>query len=181
MRRLADGLDRAVSLPAHTQQRPPRCRKHTRRSCPSRHGHGPLCFLAQGDDAFASASATACKPWPTSISLRGAPKHNLKDVSVEIPGLLTVMTGVSGSGTYNKSSLPTINLPCLGVHSISYDILPPTVAIKQCKTRGSAKLTVGGILTQAEGPGLAVLPHSPALSATPEGCNLPSLRRGAMM
>jgi len=123
MRRLADGLDRAVSLPAHTQQRPPRRRKHTRRSCPSRHGHGPLRFLAQGDDAFASASATACKPWPTSISLRGAPKHNLKDVSVEIPGSLTVMTGVSGSGTYNKSSLPTINLPCLGVHSISYDIL----------------------------------------------------------
>jgi hypothetical protein len=62
--------------------------------------------------------------------------------------------------------------------------LPPTVAIEQCKTRGlakSAKSTVGGILTQAEGPGLAVLPHSPALSATPEGRKLPSLRRGAMM
>jgi hypothetical protein len=59
--------------------------------------------------------------------------------------------------------------------------LPPTVAIEQCKTRGLAKSTVGGILTQAEGPGLAVLPHSPALSATPEGRKLPSLRRGAMM
>ena len=126
-------------------------------------------FLAQGDDAFASASTAASKPRPTSISLRGAREHNLKDVSLEIPhGSLTVMTGVSGSG---KSSLAfdilfaegqRRFLECVSAYARQFveqlpkpDIdsltgLPPTVAIEQRVTRGSAKSTVATVTEVAQ-------------------------------
>ena len=126
-------------------------------------------FLAQGDDAFASAATTASKPRPTSISLRGAREHNLKDVSLEIPhGSLTVMTGVSGSG---KSSLAfdilfaegqRRFLECVSAYARQFveqlpkpDIdsltgLPPTVAIEQRVTRGSAKSTVATVTEVAQ-------------------------------
>jgi excinuclease ABC subunit A len=126
-------------------------------------------FLAQGDDAFASAATTPSKPRPTSISLRGAREHNLKDVSLEIPhGSLTVMTGVSGSG---KSSLAfdilfaegqRRFLECVSAYARQFveqlpkpDIdsltgLPPTVAIEQRVTRGSAKSTVATVTEVAQ-------------------------------
>ncbi|MEY4272836.1 MAG: excinuclease subunit, partial [Verrucomicrobiota bacterium] len=126
-------------------------------------------FLAQGDDAFAAASTTAAKPRPTAISLRGAREHNLKDVSLEIPhGSLTVMTGVSGSG---KSSLAfdilfaegqRRFLECVSAYARQFveqlpkpDIdsltgLPPTVAIEQRVTRGSAKSTVATVTEVAQ-------------------------------
>jgi excinuclease ABC subunit A len=126
-------------------------------------------FLAGGDDAFAAVSAAPAKPRPTAISLRGAREHNLKDVSLEIPhGSLTVMTGVSGSG---KSSLAfdilfaegqRRFLECVSAYARQFveqlpkpDIdaltgLPPTVAIEQRVTRGSAKSTVATVTEVAQ-------------------------------
>ena len=53
------------------------------------------------------------RPWKDSILIRGARENNLKNVQVKIPlGVLTVVTGVSGSG---KSSLiKKVLYPALG-------------------------------------------------------------------
>ena len=126
-------------------------------------------FLARGDEAFGAAPAAPDRPRPTAISLRGAREHNLKDVSLEIPhGSLTVMTGVSGSG---KSSLAfdilfaegqRRFLECVSAYARQFveqlpkpDIdsltgLPPTVAIEQRVTRGSAKSTVATVTEVAQ-------------------------------
>lgn len=126
-------------------------------------------FLAEGDAAFAAAGTSAGRPRPTTISLRGAREHNLRDVSLEIPhGSLTVMTGVSGSG---KSSLAfdilfaegqRRFLECVSAYARQFveqlpkpDIdsltgLPPTVAIEQRVTRGSAKSTVATVTEVAQ-------------------------------
>ena len=126
-------------------------------------------FLARGDEAFAAPAAAERRSRPTSISLRGAREHNLKDVALEIPhGSLTVMTGVSGSG---KSSLAfdilfaegqRRFLECVSAYARQFveqlpkpDIdaltgLPPTVAIEQRVTRGSAKSTVATVTEVAQ-------------------------------
>ena len=56
---------------------------------------------------------TSSRPWKDSIHIRGARENNLKNVQVKIPlGVLTVVTGVSGSG---KSSLiKKVLYPALG-------------------------------------------------------------------
>jgi excinuclease ABC subunit A len=126
-------------------------------------------FLAQGDDAFAPAAPAADRPRPTAIAVRGAREHNLRDVALEIPhGTLTVMTGVSGSG---KSSLAfdilfaegqRRFLECVSAYARQFveqlpkpDLdaltgLPPTVAIEQRVTRGSAKSTVATVTEVAQ-------------------------------
>ncbi len=126
-------------------------------------------FLAKGDAAFADPEQQPTRPRPTAISLRGAREHNLKNVSLEIPhGSLTVMTGVSGSG---KSSLAfdilfaegqRRFLECVSAYARQFveqlpkpDIdsltgLPPTVAIEQRVTRGSAKSTVATVTEVAQ-------------------------------
>nr|WP_129336512.1 excinuclease ABC subunit UvrA [Cellulomonas endophytica] len=63
-----------------------------------------------------------------SLRVEGARTHNLQDVTVEIPtGVLTVVTGVAGSG---KSSLVRVELPRR---------YPDVVVVDQATTRGSRR------------------------------------------
>ncbi len=100
----------------------------------------------------------------TSISVRGARQHNLKNISVEIPrNKLTVITGLSGSG---KSSLAFDTIYAEGqrryVETLSayarqfldqmerpdvdgIDGLSPSIAIEQKTTSRSPRSTVGTI------------------------------------
>src|SRR5271157_1657336 len=100
----------------------------------------------------------------TSISVRGARQHNLKNINVEIPrNTLTVITGLSGSG---KSSLAFDTIYAEGqrryVETLSayarqfldqmerpdvdsIDGLSPSIAIEQKTTSRSPRSTVGTI------------------------------------
>ena len=100
----------------------------------------------------------------TSITVRGARQHNLKNISVEIPrNTLTVVTGLSGSG---KSSLAFDTIYAEGqrryVETLSayarqfldqmerpdvdsIDGLSPSIAIEQKTTSRSPRSTVGTI------------------------------------
>lgn len=101
---------------------------------------------------------------PSSIEIRGARHHNLKNISVSIPrDQMVVLTGLSGSG---KSTLAfdllfaegqRRYLDCLNTYARQFveqlekpevdaiQGLPPTVAIEQRTTRGGAKSTVATV------------------------------------
>ncbi len=103
------------------------------------------------------------------IRLRGVREHNLKNISLTVPHhALTVFTGVSGSG---KSSLAfdvifaegqRRFMECMSAYARQFveqlprpdaDVLeglPPTVAIEQRITRGSAKSTVATVTEVAQ-------------------------------
>lgn len=132
-------------------------------------------FLAQAlaqnqrGNAGLLANKKTLPPAKHSIRLRGVREHNLKNISLEIPHReLTVFTGVSGSG---KSSLAfdvifaegqRRFMECMSSYARQFveqlprpdadaiDGIPPTVAIEQRVTRGSAKSTVATVTEIAQ-------------------------------
>ncbi len=103
------------------------------------------------------------------VSLRGIREHNLKNVSLDVPlGEFTVVTGLSGSG---KSSLAfdvifaegqRRFMECMNAYARQFveqlprpdadeiEGMPPTVAIEQRVSRGSAKSTVATVTEVAQ-------------------------------
>jgi len=98
---------------------------------------------------------------PTSIAVRHAREHNLKDIDVDIPrDKLTVITGMSGSGKSTLAFDIVFNegqrryLESLNAYARQFvqpasrpDVdaitgIPPTVAIEQRTSRGGRKSTV---------------------------------------
>lgn len=129
---------------------------------------------AADESALACVREDAAPPYSgrgksSQIVLGGVREHNLKNVSLEIPHhALTVFTGVSGSG---KSSLAfdvifaegqRRFMECMSAYARQFveqmprpdvDVLeglPPTVAIEQRITRGSAKSTVATVTEVAQ-------------------------------
>jgi len=132
-------------------------------------------FLAQAlnprrtrDFGLSSSAKPPARAVP-AICLRGVREHNLKNISLKIPHReLTVFTGVSGSG---KSSLAfdvifaegrRRFMECMSAYARQFveqlprpdadsiDGIPPTVAIEQRITRGSAKSTVATVTEVAQ-------------------------------
>jgi excinuclease ABC subunit A len=120
--------------------------------------------VARLREAASSYAARRTEPMPTSIQIRGARHHNLKNISVDIAlNEMTVVTGLSGSGkstlafdllfaegqrryldslnAYARQFVEQLERP--DVDSITG--IPPSVAIEQRITRGGRKSTVATV------------------------------------
>ena len=77
---------------------------------------GTTAMLDAGDHDEAATARKTIADFEQRLRLEGASRHNLKDVTVDVPlGVLTVVTGVSGCG---KSSLITHSLIHAARHAI---------------------------------------------------------------
>ena len=115
----------------------------------------------------------AVRPHTGAMPIRGASQHNLKNVDVDVPlGVLTVVTGVAGSG---KSSLIHGNLP-------AFD---DVVVVDQSPIKGSRRsspATYTGILDAARSAFAKANGVKPALfSANSEGACVACRGLGAIV
>ena len=146
-------------------------RGHRRGAARQRHRHRPPPRRPR------RASRTTVRKPTGALQIRGADKHNLRDVDVDIPlGVLVVVTGVAGSG---KSSLMHGSMPA-GADVVSVD---------QSPIRGSRRsnpATYTGLLDPirkafAKANGVkpacsAPTPRAPAPPATAPGSSTPTWR-----